>query len=169
MCHFIGISAIACLLSTSIGTANAQAPKLEGSYNDWTSYSRETGNDKSCYVITKAKTTSPSSVRHGDVYFMISNWRSGAASEQPSFLTSYDLNPNIAPEATVGSTKIGFYIADNEAFIDESSDEKRLVRAMRAGSTMTVKAQSKRGTRVSYSFSLSGVTAALKKAKETCR
>lgn len=169
MRYFMSIATMSCILSTSISTAAAQAPKLEGSHKDWTSYSRDTGNDKSCYVITKAKTKSPSSVQHGDVYFMISNWRSGIAFEQPSFLVSYDLNPNIAPEATVGSTKVGFYIVDNEAFIDESADEKRLVRSMRAGATMTVKAQSKRGTRVSYSFSLSGVTAALKKAKETCR
>jgi len=162
-------------LSAIIGTAFiapfalANEPVLEGTFKDWTAYSRDNGADKSCYAITKAKTKSPSSVRHGDIYFMVSNWRSGVASEQPSFLASYELNPNIAPEARIGSKKHIFYTANNEAFIEDSSDEKSLVKAMRGGSTMRIKAQSKRGTAVSYSFSLSGVTAALKKAKDVCR
>ena len=151
-------------------TASAQnAPKLEGTYKDWTSYSRTAAGDKSCYAITPAKTKSPSTVNHGDVYFMISNWKSGVATEQPSFLTSYPLNPNIPPEVKIGSNKITFYVAGNEAFIEETANEQRLVKAVRAGSTMTVTAQSKRGTRVSYSFSLAGSTAALKKAKDVCR
>ena len=149
--------------------ALAQVPKLEGTYKDWASYSRDVGGDKSCYAITKAKSKSPSSVKHGDIYFMISNWRSGVAFEQPSFLASYPLNPNVAPEAKVGPSKTNFYVAENEAFIDDTSDEKRLVKAMRGGATMSVKAQSKRGTRVTYSFSLSGVTAALEKTKSACR
>lgn len=151
-------------------TAHAQnAPKLEGTYKDWTTYSRTAAGDKSCYALTRAQTKSPSSVVHGDIYFMISNWKSGAATEQPSFLASYPLNANIPPEAKAGSTKVKFYVADNEAFIEDASNEKRLVKAIRAQSIMTVSAQSNRGTRVSYSFSLSGSTAALKKAKDACR
>ncbi len=149
--------------------SQANEPKLEGTFKDWTTYSRDAGGDKSCYAITKAKTKSPSSVQHGDIYFMVSNWRSGVATEQPSFLASFDLNSNIAPEASVGSKKTVFYTAKNEAFIDDSADEKSLVKAMRDGSTMRMKARSQRGTDLSYSFSLSGVTAALKKAKDACR
>jgi hypothetical protein len=149
--------------------AHASEPRLEGTFKDWTTYSRDAGGDKSCYAITKAKTMSPSSVRHGDIYFMVSNWRSGVANEQPSFLASYDLNNNIPPEASIGSKKAVFYAANNEAFIENSADEATLVRAMRGGSTMRMKARSKRGTDVAYSFSLSGVTAALKKAKDACR
>ncbi|MEP6342641.1 MAG: invasion associated locus B family protein [Maricaulaceae bacterium] len=168
MKHFFGfIGSLAVLLPV---TASAQdAPKLEGTYKDWTSYSRSASGDKSCYAVTPAKTKSPSSVDHGEIYFIISSWKSGAATEQPNFLASYPLNPNIPPEAKVRNTKASFYVAGNEAFIEESSHEKRLVKAMRAGSTMTVSAQSQRGTRVSYSFSLSGATAALKKMKEACR
>ena len=168
MKRFIGLL---CSLSILVPvTASAQnAPKLEGTYKDWTTYSRTASGDKSCYAITPAQTKSPSTVNHGDVYFMVSNWKSGAATEQPSFLVSYPLNPNIPPEAKAGSTKVKFYVAGNEAFIEDASNEKRLVKAIRAKSTMTVSAQSNRGTRVNYSFSLSGSTAALQKAKDACR
>lgn len=168
MRHLLRLSVIfGCVIVSA--SAHANEPVLEGTFKDWTTYSRDAGNDKSCYAITKATTKSPSSVRHGDIYFMVSNWRSGVAKEQPSLLTSFDLNRNIAPEARIGSKKAVFYTANNEAFIEDSADEKALVKAMRGGSTMRMTAQSNRGTSVSYSFSLSGVTAALKKAKDACR
>lgn len=99
---------------------------------------------------------------------MVSNWKNGAATEQPSFLAGYDLKTTRAPKAQVGSTALTMFAADNEAFISESVDERKLVAKMRAGSTMTVSAVSKRGTQTRYTFSLKGVTAALKQAKSAC-
>lgn len=148
--------------------ALANMPTLEDTYSDWSVYTRDAGGDKICYVLTKPKTMSPSNVNHGEIYFMVSNWQSGAATEQPSFLAGYPLKSTRAPKARVGSTEITMYGADNEAFIDASSDEKKLVQKMRAGSTMSVEAVSARGTTTRYSFSLKGVTAALKKARGAC-
>jgi len=148
--------------------AHAAEPKLEGTFTDWRVYSRLEGNDKVCYAIAEPKSKSPSSVNHGDIYFMVSNWRSGAAKEQPSFLAGYSLKKTLAPEARVGSAKYKMFVAENEGFIESSSDERGLVSKMRAGATMNVKAVSARGTNVNYSFSLKGVTAALRKAKAAC-
>lgn len=149
-------------------TVQAAEPKLEGTFSDWTVYSRLEAGDKICYAISQPKSKSPSSVNHGDIYFMVSNWRSGAAKEQPSFLAGYSLKKNRAPEARVGSAKYQMFVAENEGFIESNSDERSLVSKMRAGATMNVKAVSARGTNVNYSFSLKGITAALRKAKATC-
>lgn len=148
--------------------AHAADPKLEGTFSDWAVYSRLEGGDKICYAIAEPKSKSPTSVNHGDIYFMVSNWRSGAAKEQPSFLASYSLKANRAPEARVGSAKYKMFVAENESFIESGSDERSLVSKMRAGATMHVKAVSSRGTNVNYAFSLKGITAALRKAKASC-
>jgi len=158
------------LAAAAAAPAFAQnAPKLTGTHGDWTVYTRGSGSAQICYVISKAQTESPSSVNHGDIYFMVSNWKNGAATEQPSFLAGYTLKTTRAPKAQVGSTALTMFAADNEAFISENSDERRLVAKMRAGSTMTVSAVSQRGTQTRYSFSLKGVTAALRQAKSACR
>lgn len=149
--------------------ALAAEPKLEGTFKDWSVYSRLDGNDKICYALSTPSSKSPGNVNHGDIYFMVSTWQSGAAKEQPSFLAGYPLKTTRAPKAKVGATSITMYGADNEAFIDASSDERTLVSKMRAGSTMTISAVSSRGTDTRYQFSLSGVTAALSKAKAVCR
>ena len=144
------------------------APKLAGTHGDWSVYTRGSGGDKICYVLSAAQAKSPTSVKHGDIYFMVSSWKNGAATEQPSFLAGYPLKSTRATKAQVGSTALSMFAADNEAFISENSDERRLVSKMRAGSTMTVSAVSKRGTQTRYTFSLKGVTAALRQSKSAC-
>lgn len=144
------------------------APKLAGTHGDWSVYTRGSGSERICYVLSEAQAKSPNSVNHGDIYFMVSNWKNGAATEQPSFLAGYELKPTRAPKAQVGSTALTMFAADNEAFISESADERKLVSKMRAGSTMTISAVSKRGTQTRYTFSLKGVTAALKQSKSAC-
>lgn len=149
-------------------TAQAAGSRLIGKYGDWEAYTRANGGETICYVLAKPHTKLPKSVRHGDIYFMVANWKSGAASEQPSFMADFNLKSNRAPSARVGNTKVPMFVSQNEAFISNGNEEKRLVKSMRAGSVMRVDAVSKRGTNVSYRFSLSGVTAALKKAEASC-
>ncbi len=148
------------------GNANA---KLEGVFTDWSVHSKTQGGEKICYALAKASSKTPSSVNHGDIYFMVADWKSGAAKEQPSLLTSFPLKAQIPPSARVGSTRIPMYADGSEAFVESGSDEKKLVRSMRKGSTMRVDAVSQRGTQISYEFSLKGITAALRKARSVCK
>ena len=162
---FLGLTLSALALPL---TAQASEPKLEGTFSDWKVFSRAEAGDKICYAISEPKSKSPASVNHGDIYFMVSNWRSGAAKEQPSFLAGYPLRGSRPPEARVGSAKFKMFVSENESFIESSSEERGLVKKMKAGATMQLKAVSTRGTNVNYSFSLKGITAALKKAKASC-
>lgn len=149
-------------------TAQASEPKLEGTFSDWATYSRTEGSDKICYVLAKPSKKVPETVRHGDVFFMVANWKSGQAKEQPSLLTGFSMKPTSPPVAIVGSARTNMFVSENEAFVEGSGDERTLVRNMRGGSLMRVSAVSTRGTSVSYDFSLKGVTAALQKARSAC-
>ncbi len=158
------------MLGTAIlaATPAFASPTLQGSYGDWRVYARYDGDQKLCYVVSGAKSKSPSSVRHGDIYFLVANWKSGEAFEQPSFKADFPLKKDRPPKIRVGGSNFPMYTSANEAFVAERNDEIGLIREMRAGSTMRVDAVSIRGTNVSYTFSLRGVTAALKKAKDSC-
>ena len=160
------------LLATALVLATATPalaePTLSKTHGDWSVYTRGSGNAKQCFALTRPQSKAPTSVNHGDIFFMVGSWKSGAATEQPSLMTGFSLKPARAPKARIGSHVTVFYGADNEAFVAESADERALVAKMRAGSTMTVEAVSARGTEVSYSFSLKGVTAALRDAKRLC-
>ena len=149
--------------------AQAASPKLEGSFVDWNVFSIAAGNDKICWALSKPLSKSPKSVNHGDVYFMVSSWKSGSAKEQPSLYAGYELKTNRTPIVRIKNKKFKMFASNNEGFIENNADERALVSSMRSGATMQVEAVSSRGTKVNYSFSLKGITAALKKARTVCR
>lgn len=160
----------AALLTILALPISAQAdPTLQGSYGDWSVYSRYQGSQKTCFIYSEAKTKLPSSVRHGDIHFLVASWKSGEASEQPSFMADFNLRKERSPVVSVGNQEFDMYVSRNEAFIADTLDERNLVQQMRAGSTMKVKAVSSRGTSVNYTFSLRGISAALDKAQTACQ
>ena len=165
MKRLLCLSVVAALLAPTAAQANE--PSLKGTHGDWRVFVRGEGRAKTCFALATPDTKAPSSVNHGDIYFMVANWASGV-SEQPSLMTGFPLKTARSPLARVGATQVTMYGADNEAFVAEGADERRLVAKMRAGSSMTVEAVSSRGTEVSYAFSLKGVTAALRQAKSLC-
>jgi hypothetical protein len=148
--------------------AMANEPRLLGNFGDWQAYSRFDGQARICYALSLPKTKFPKDVRHGDIYFMVSSWKSKAAVEQPSFLAGFSLKTEKPPIIRVGNGRYPTYVSQNEGFIESNQDEARLIRSMKAGSTMRVEAVSVRNTVVAYSFSLRGVTAALQRVRQEC-
>ncbi|MEM8772558.1 MAG: invasion associated locus B family protein [Pseudomonadota bacterium] len=149
-------------------SAVAQEPKAVATYKDWSVFVRDVESDKVCFAATEATDKSPKSVNHGDVFFLVASWASGAATEQPSLMTGYALDAKPEPTVRVGADKWELYSSENEAFVESNEEEKRLLRAMRRGADMRVSAVSKRGTATNYIVSLRGVTAALDRVQKEC-
>ena len=169
MSRLLPIAIIAVAVSLTSGGAFAQQPEARATYKDWSVFVREAGGQKICFVATEATDKSPKSVNHGDVFFLVATWASGAATEQPSLMTGYSLNAKPEPTVRIGSDRWDMYVSDNEAFIEAADEESRLVRSMRRGADMRVSAVSQRGTATSYVISLRGVSAALDRARSECR
>lgn len=163
------IAALLAVASPVFAQDNAgDAPEFQGEHRDWRVFTRGSGEERVCYALARPEDSRPGNVDHGDVYFLISTWASGAAEEQPNFLAGYALRPESPPEARVGSTRFQMYVSGREGFLEELGDEARLVRAMRRGADMRVEATSERGTATAYVFSLMGVTAALQQVEDLC-
>ena len=148
--------------------ARAQTPQAVATYKDWSVFVRTAGGEKICFAATEATEKSPKTVNHGDVFFLVSSWQSGAAKEQPSLMTGYSIDEKPEPTLRIGSDKWEMYSSENEAFIESNNEESRLLRAMRRGADMRVSAVSRRGTATSYIISLRGITAALNRVKKEC-
>ncbi len=164
----LAVALAASVFAPAAASAQEQ-PRTVATYNDWSVFVRETGDDKICFAATEASDKSPKSVNHGDIFFLIASWKSGAAKEQPSLMTGYSINAKPEPVLRVGSDKWDMYASENEAFIESGEEEQRLVRAMKRGADMRVSAVSKRGTATSYIISLRGVTAALDRVSRECQ
>ncbi len=157
------------VLAAVVTSASAAEPQSVAVFKDWTVMVQDTGADRVCFAVAEASDKTPKSVNHGEVFFMVSTWKSGVAANQPSFRSGYNLKEAPAPAIRIGSQKFDAYVSDNEAFIESAATEQALVAAMREGADMRVAATSGRGTATNYVFSLNGVSAALDRARDACK
>lgn len=148
--------------------ASAQ-PTQVATYRDWIVYTAPDGDDTICYAVTQPTQMEPTTVNHGNIFFMVANWKSGVADGQPSFMAGYPLSERPEPMVRVGSDRWDMFTAGEEGFIEASRDEERLVSAMRRGSEMRLSARSQRGTQTEYTFSLLGISNALERAERACQ
>lgn len=154
------ISAIA-VIAASVAAAGAQTPTRMDQFNAWGAYSYDSSDGKVCYVLSVPTTSKPSNVDHGDNFFLISQRPGQNVSYEPQAMMGYSLQESSKVEVSVDGTDFTFFTRGNSAWVENAAKEPELVAAMRAGANMTVSATSSRGTNTSYSYSLSGVTAAL--------
>ena len=156
---------IAALLAAPLASAE---PVAIGRYKNWSVFTDTAGGEKICYAATPATDKAPKTADHGEVWFYVTNWKSGRAHNQPSLKVGFPLREDMAPKAQIGRSSWNLFAVDREAFADDA-DDPRIVAGLKKGSELRVQAVSARNTQVAYHFSLSGSAAAIDKAAATCR
>lgn len=155
------------------GAAHSQSPTIIEEFRDWGAYSYQSGQGKVCYVLTPHKTAAPLSeggrnLDHGQNYMMVVQRVGQTTSYEPQIMMSYNMKANSKVAVTIGNQSYQFKSNGKVAYLESAAQEPALVDAMRAGSSLSIQVQSARnGNARNYSFSLSGVTAALKRIS-TC-
>jgi len=166
--HTILIALAAMVFVTN--TALAQAPKLLGKYKDWEAYAfsdKKTG--KTCFMTSTPVNMKPDKVNHGDVYGMVTHRPKAKIRNEVSLNVGYPFKARSEVSISIGKSPFKMYTSVDTAWSYDEADDRKLVAAMRAGDDMKVSGQSKRGTRVSYRFSLSGFTNAYKAISKACK
>jgi len=144
------------------GAALAQSPTLIKKFNAWGAYSYTSPEDgKVCYILSVPTDKEPTNVNHGDNFFLISRRTGQDAGYEPQAMMGYPLRQDSKVTVNVDGQDFVLLTQNESAWVENIAEEPALVAAMRAGTTMSVKATSQRGTNTTYTYSLSGVTAAL--------
>jgi len=150
------------------GTALAQTPAKLDQFDYWGAYSYKANNNTVCYVLSTPTAQAPSTVSHGDNFFLVSKRTGGVVTFEPQFMAGYNLRDGSQVTVSVGDKNFSLFTRGSSAWVDTAQGEANLVAAMKAGSTMTVKAVSGRGTNTSYTYSLKGISSALN-AVQKCK
>ncbi|RCL00877.1 MAG: invasion associated locus B family protein [Candidatus Tokpelaia sp. JSC189] len=161
---------IALILMISMGSITiAQTPAKLDQFDYWGAYSYEVNNGTVCYVLSMPIAQAPTTVNHGDNFFLVSKRTAGGAVIfEPQFMAGYSLRNGSYVTVSVGKRHFRLFTKGSSAWVDTAQDEANLVAIMKSDSTMTVKAISERGTNTTYTYSLKGITAALK-AIQKCK
>lgn len=151
------------VLLTAGSVAFAQTPKPIKQHKAWGAYSYDDARaGKICYILSIPTTKEPSDRDHGDVFFLVSQKPDGSAKFEPQVEVGYPLKADADVTVDIDGKTFKMFAQGNNAWMSDVSKEPELVEAMRIGRSMKVTGVSTRGTQTSYTYSLSGVTAALK-------
>ncbi|TCL65733.1 invasion associated locus B family protein [Rhizobium sp. BK251] len=150
------------LIALSIPLTAQAAPRMVSQTGDWGVYSFKRDGKLVCYALSVPKESRPSDVDHGKNYFLIAPAEKGGGNE-PEAVLGYPVRAGSPVQVSVGGKKFKMFVKDNTAWVADAAREPEFINALRSGSQMTLQATSARGTRTSYDYSLSGVSAALER------
>ena len=158
--------ALALALSTSLsvaltGAAFAQAATRIKQNNAWGSYSHDGSTGKICYILSMPTAKEPTDRDHGDVFFMLAQFPGQNIELEPQFKVGYAFKDNSKVILDIDGKKFSMFTRGQNAWMENPAEDALVVEAMKAGSKMSLTAQSRRGTQTHYVYSLSGVTASL--------
>ncbi|UTO29446.1 invasion associated locus B family protein [Bartonella harrusi] len=154
------------MVLVAVGAPCAQTPSRLNQFEAWGTYSYKSPKNTICYVLSLPFEAFPTTVKHGDNFFLVTKRSNSPVSFEPQFMAGYPLKDGSKVIVTIGNVDFEFFTKDSSAWLASSALEKQLVSAMRSGMKMTVKAISKRGTNTTYTYSLKGITAALNAAQK---
>ncbi|MBK3404718.1 invasion associated locus b family protein [Methylorubrum populi] len=150
-------------------------------FGDWNVFTNGAqGRDKLCYVIAQPATRSPKSLARDTGYLFVT-FPKGAAQGEIAVMLGFKPKPAAAqakpgaaaapsdPYLSVGNTRYGLVVKDENAWIQNQADEPRIVAEMSRTQTATVRTTSQRGNPTQDDYALGGFAEALKRAREECK
>ena len=152
--------------------ALAQEPKRLSTHHDWVAYVYGSDKEKICYIASSPKSHRPKGINRDPAFFQVAHFPGRSLRGEIHVEVGYPLKPDSRPRARVKVKKktqdFRFFVKDSSAWVVDQKNVP-VVEAMKAGSTLSFTATSKRGTVVTDSYSLRGFTAAYKAITKACK
>jgi invasion protein IalB len=161
------------ILALSVAPALAQSAATSiGPFKDWNAFVSSDGGAKMCFVATQPKDSKYSQPVNGrdPAFFQITRIPSRSIVNEASSIAGYTFAANADVTIDVDGTKFKMFLdaSHPDTAWSVPDTESALVDAMKKGHAMTLTATSKRGTTITDSYSLSGISAALDAISKEC-
>jgi hypothetical protein len=168
------LSAILALGAASAFAQGAAKPNLVGTFSKWTTWAYTgsyggNGEGKVCYIYSEPERMQPNKLDHGRVSFSITRSPAEGIQNEANFVTGYPMKEQSSVSVAIGDKSFTMFTQGDSAWLVNKEEEPALLAAMKAGSTMVIKATSRRGNDTTYNYSLAGVTAAVDKMAAECK
>jgi len=157
------------LIVPSIADA-APKPNSLGSFKDWAAYSYKNDKGTVCYIVSQPKTTTPKGLNRDATFFIVTHRPGDKVRNEVNTIIGYPFKNGSTSSVTIDNASgFKFFTSGDGAWAGSKEADAKVVRAMKAGSSMVVVGRSSRGTKTTDKYSLAGVSAAMKIIDETCR
>lgn len=155
-------------LTTMLGVSDVLARTL-GTFHGWTASTFDEGGETVCMMWSQPTESKGNYTRRGDIYAFVTHRPAAKRNNRISVETGYTYKPDSDVTVAIDGQKFKLFTDSSTAWSVDDKDERKMVNAMRAGSTMVIKGVSSRGTATTDSYSLKGFTAAHKAINSACK
>ncbi|MEQ1697378.1 MAG: invasion associated locus B family protein [Hyphomicrobiaceae bacterium] len=159
------------IVALCLSATASHAATVVGTYSDWTLYSNSDSAGKICFLATTPASTEPANLKRDPALLYISSWPKDGVKSEISIKLGFPAKKSPDPVAAiVGPVPASFKLfpKDDRVYVADSTQELKLLEAMKKGSKLTVQAVSERGTTVTDTYSLNGISAALQAFGSGC-
>ena len=119
---------VASLIASGSISAYAAAPKLLGTYKDWSALMLVQGGEKQCYMVSRPTKKSPKGVRRGEVYLMVTHWPARKITNEVSVVTGYPYKKGSEVTAAVRKSKtFKLFTSEDRAWANDAGEDKAKV------------------------------------------
>ena len=143
-------------------------PVLLDTFHDWGAYKAQ-GKEKTCYALASPKERAPSTAKRDPAYVFISNRPSENVHNEVSIIMGFPIKDSGEAKAEIGSATYELIGKGTNAWIKNAAKEPQLVEDLRKGSKLVVKAPSAKGSVMTDSYSLAGLSQALDRVQKECQ
>tara|TARA_B100000965_G_scaffold82960_1_gene66444 strand:- start:2615 stop:3115 length:501 start_codon:yes stop_codon:yes gene_type:complete len=146
----------------------ADEVKKMGTHKDWETFIIKSETGKICFAQSKPVLQAPKKNPREARLFI--SFRPGEnITNEISITSGYDYNKKNSIKAVSGKNRYTFDIVrENFAWITDKNFEKKMIRTMKKGSRIMVKAYNQKGSQTIDHYSLLGFTKAYKATKANC-
>jgi hypothetical protein len=149
-------------------TQTVQTAKLLQKFENWQVFLHETPAEKVCFAATQPASMEPKTAKRDPVFFYLTTWAKDGIRNEISVKVGYPQKPDSTPMIIIGTEQFALYPKGDKAFLHDPAQERKLLDAMKKGTTLTVKGTSARGTVTTDQYSLAGLSAALTQLGTAC-
>jgi hypothetical protein len=149
-------------------TALAAGSRVIGAFKDWSAHLFAEKKGKICYVHSRPKKSEGDYTRRGDAYIQVTHRAGDRTRDEVSVTAGYAYRKDSEVTMLIDGKKFSLFTDDDTAWGGDARTDSALVTAMKAGTSMTVRGTSARGTLTTDTYSLAGFTAAHAAIDKAC-
>ncbi len=167
---FVVTVLIVCLMvsAQSISTPKPQSNIL-GTFNTWTAYAFDDVDGKVCYMAAEPTESKGKYTSRDDVFLMITHRPSDKSYDVVSMTAGFTYQKGSKPNIRIDKKKaVTLMPVADMAWAKDAKTDAQLVKDMIAGSNAYLNGTSKRGTKITDTFSLKGFSKAYQAINQAC-
>jgi len=152
----------------SVSFAHAQSTKVVNKFKDWALYSHTGEPATICFISAQPREKKPKEYDKPPSFFYVSAWPNDGVKAEVSIKIGRELQNGSEVTVQIGGRRYRLFSKGDKAFVEDATQELKLIEAMKSGSFMVVRATINDGTQLQETYSLLGVTAAVNAMRRGC-